>query len=273
MRQIYDFVAPLLANTLKQHNDSYRYLSMLPDRFAVRRNDQQVGSETWHKDRSMQLDQAENSFLLGGWINLDKHIDQYFSCIPGDYPLFHQTYQYYRSQPPKGGFQGEVNANTREKQTIIIPPYHMIIFNELITHEVVKGPTKRTYDDTKNSYRCYLKWYISQVPEPYWPKERFDNFIEDQTQIGMSYFQEDAPMYASAHTSTGIPILQRFSQQFRDEVKNFRFKDQQKYPGVYVDRFIGKEKNKDRRKGLKDWGLAFPPYEPYDKEIYIPKRI
>lgn len=289
MTRIYNFVAPLLAEAITNTDQisladkDYAYLSMIPDRFAVRRSDQQMGAETWHKDKSMKLEQSKNSFLLGGWVNLDKSRAQHFSCIPGDYPSIYDTHNYYQSQlgVKGGGFTSENIPNAEQRKVLVeIPPYHMIIFNELLTHEVVKGPSKRKYEESANSYRCYIKWYISSKNTPYWDAERFSNFIEDQTQIGTSYFQPDAAMYATAHVSTAIPSLQAFSQQFIPEVKNFQFKDSQKYAGSYLDRFIGQgneqkpdAKGTKKRKGLKDWGLEFEEYTQSDLSIYIPRRI
>lgn len=284
MTRLYNYAAPILAYSVVTANDSnfyYEYLSMIPDRFAIRRTDQQMSSETWHKDKSMTLPQSENAFLIGGWVNLDKNQNQYFSCIPGDAPRFRETHMYYQSQlsAGKGGFQGENVENADQRKVRVeIPPYHMILFNELLTHEVVKGPNKRQYDETKNSYRCYIKWYISRTSTPYWPIERMENFFEDQTQIGMSYYQPDAPMYASAHTSTAIPALKAISDQVIDEVKNFEFGDKQKYPGKHLDRFIGlgnstKPKETAKRKGLKDWGLAFESYTQKELAIYQPRKM
>jgi hypothetical protein len=284
MVALYNYVAPLIAYSVVSEADAgmhYQYLSMIPDRFAVRRTDQQMMSETWHKDKSMTLPQSDQAFLIGGWVNLDKDQDQYFSCIPGDAPRFRETHMYYQSQlnADKGGFQGEKVENADERSVKVqIPPYHMILFNELLTHEVAKGPTKRKFDSTKNSYRCYIKWYISATDTPYWPAERFSNFLEDQTQIGMSYFQPDAPMYASAHTSTAISTLKSFSDQMIPEVKNFEFKEKSKYPGKYVDRFLGqgnstKVKEGVQREGLRQWGLAFENYTERERAIYIPRKM
>jgi len=291
MTEVYNFVGPLLAYQYKYSyifyqlhtkKSPYSYLSMVPDRFAIRRTDQELTPESWHRDRSMHLQQSKDAFLLGGWVNLDKTKDQYFSCIPGEFPLFDATHTFYANQlnVDNGGFQKEniPDELLAQKETIRIPPYHMIIFNELITHEVAKGEKKRAYDETQSSYRCFIKWYISKKDTPYWSAERFSNFIQDQTQIGMSYFQPDAPMYASAHTSTAIPKLMEFSNQFIPEVQNFVFKDSQKYPGKFVDRFLGqgnamKPVVDSKRQGLKDWGKAFQDYSNLELQIYIPRRM
>lgn len=292
MRKIYDFVAPAISfhykfewifySAGKDDKIPYSYLSMVPDRFAIRRNDQEVTPEAWHKDRSMNLNQSKDSFLLGGWVNLDKNKDQFFSCIPGEFPLFRETHSFYASQinVDVGGFKKEVpsEATLQRKVRVRIPPYHMILFNELITHEVAKGEKKRAFDESQTSYRYFVKWYISKKDTPYWSAQRFSNFLEDQTQIGMSYFQPDAPMYASAHTSTAIPKLMDFSNQFKDDVKNFVFKDSDKYPGVFLDRFIGqgnamKPDVDAKRLGLKDWNLAFEEYSEEDVAIYFPRRM
>jgi hypothetical protein len=292
MRKIYQFVAPAISYAYsfewffysagKQDKTPYSYLSMVPDRFAIRRSDQEVTPEAWHKDRSLNLNQSKDAFMLGGWVNLDKDKVQTFSCIPGEFPLFNQTHSFYASQlnVDVGGFKKEVlSEETLSRQVEVeIPPYHMIIFNELVTHEVAKGEKKRKFDASQTSYRCFVKWYISKKDTPYWSAERFSNFIEDQTQIGMSYFQPDAPMYASAHTSTSISKLTTFSDQFKPEVKNFVFKDSTKYPGVFLDRFIGqgnatKPNINAKRLGLRDWDLAFEEYSNADIEIYFPRRM
>jgi len=286
MMNVYDYMAPLFAYLLKNSTfQDYKYISMIPDRFGIRRNDQQVGAETWHKDQSLDMERARHAIVFGGWINLDPIGSgkmQYFNCVPGEVVSPNQNEGFYeRALQNKGGFTArteEVPRLNAARVRIPVPPGHLVVFNELLTHEVAPGGKKSAFDPEKTSYRCYLKWFISKNDKPYWKQNRLDNYFTHQSQIGMSLFQPDAPFYASAHVSTSTAPLIAISERLIDPLRKFAIRGEKIQADRLAERYIG-QGNKTRpsedlvREGLVDWGIGFEPYTEAQKRIYVPRKL
>lgn len=285
MQAIYDYMGPLFASIMSHSNFSdYKYFSMIPDRFGIRRNDQQVSAETWHKDQSLDMERARNAIVFGGWINLDPVGSgkmQYFNCVPGEVVPPNQTEAYYTANVNrKGGFSAEQEAvpqlNAR-RQRIPVPPGHLVVFNELLTHEVAPGVKKSAFNPALTSYRLYLKWFLSKNNRPYWKQSRLDNFFDKQTQIGMSVHQPDAPFYASAHFSTSTEPLKQISLGIIAPLRTFSIGGNNPATNL-AQRYMGqgnatKPSEDLPRTGLVDWDLAFPPYTNEEKRIYEPRLL
>lgn len=286
MVNIYKYMAPIFSSVIRNSRyREYKYFSMIPDRFGIRRNDQQVGKETWHKDKSLDLERSRHAILFGGWINLDPIGSgkmQYFNCVPGDVVTPEEGQGFYeRNLQKKGGFSAEKDfipqLNAR-RQRIQVPPGHLVVFNELLTHEVAPGDKKGDFDASKNSYRCYLKWFLSKNKEPYWKRSRMENFFNNQTQIGMSIYQPDAPFYASAHYSTSVDPLLEISQRVIEPIRTFEIRGSKINASNLAERYIGQGNRQAPsedfiRRGLVDWNIAFPAYSELEKSIYEPKAL
>jgi len=275
MNDIFDYMEPIFKRTFQNSDASeYRYLSMIPDRFGIRRAGQEVGRETWHKDQSMTIEQAKVAQVFGGWINLNASINTYFSCVPADVVSTRDTEGFYeRRLHLKGGFTAETEHIPwldQRRFRVEVPPNHIIIFNELLTHEVVKAVTTEPFN-----YRCYLKWFVSKNNVPYWPQERMDNYFAHQSQIGMSRFQPDAPLFASAHSSyqKGVDKLAQFSERIIPELRTFKVQGKKVKKDQLVARFLGKQEKSEVREGLVDWGKAFRNYTDNEKAIYVPRLM
>ncbi|RYG64537.1 hypothetical protein EON64_13785 [archaeon] len=74
----------------------------------------------------------DSDIIYGGWVNLDEHLTHSFSCVSG-------------SHKPNGtdasiGFArvsaAEQRTYSQKKRVYPIPPGHMVVFNELLVHEV-----------------------------------------------------------------------------------------------------------------------------------------
>jgi len=279
MLDVYDYMIPIFAFLLRNSPfQDYKYISMIPDRFGIRRNDQQVGAETWHKDQSLDMERARNAIVFGGWINLDPIGSgkmQYFNCVPGEVVSPNQNAGFYeRALQNVGGFTArpeEVPRLNTQRVRIPVPPGHLVVFNELLTHEVAPGVNKSAFDPSKTSYRCYLKWFVSKNARPYWRQSRLDNFFEHQSQIGMSIFQPDAPFYAGAHASTSTGPLIEISERVIDPIRTFSIHGQKIQADNLAQRYIG-QGNKLRpsedfvRQGLVDWGVGF---EAIPRQLFL----
>jgi hypothetical protein len=183
-------------------------------------------------------------------------------------------YAFYQAQANvRGGFtaakgrEAELRAG---RNIVVVPPNHILVFNELLTHEVMKSVNTEAFN-----YRCYLKWFVSESHRPYWPPQRLDEFFNRQTQIGMSLSQPDAPIFASAHSSypKQAEMLEKFSERVIPQLRTFEIKGEKLKKSNLSQRFMGKDKNSEARKGLVDWGLGFAPYTDREKSPYIPTRF
>jgi hypothetical protein len=275
MNDIYEYMEPIFKRTFENSEASqYKYLSMIPDRFGIRRAGQEVGKETWHKDQSLNMEQAKVAQVFGGWINLNAAYDTYFSCVPAEVVSPRETEGFYeRKLNLKGGFTAEADRVpylNRNRRQVVVPPNHIVIFNELLTHEVVKATATEPF-----SYRCYLKWFVSKNNIPYWPRERMENFFARQSQIGMSIYQPDAPIFASVHSSyqKGADKLVELSNRMIPQLRTFEIKGQVVKEKDLVPRFLGKKNKSEVREGLVDWGVGFDQYTDYQKSIYIPRLM
>jgi len=250
MLDVYDYMIPIFAFLLRNSPfQDYKYISMIPDRFGIRRNAGKM---------------------------------QYFNCVPGEVVSPNQNAGFYeRALQNVGGFTArpeEVPRLNTQRVRIPVPPGHLVVFNELLTHEVAPGVNKSAFDPSKTSYRCYLKWFVSKNARPYWRQSRLDNFFEHQSQIGMSIFQPDAPFYAGAHASTSTGPLIEISERVIDPIRTFSIHGQKIQADNLAQRYIG-QGNKLRpsedfvRQGLVDWGVGFEAYTDKQKSIYIPRQL
>jgi hypothetical protein len=69
---------PLLS---KYPNLNKRKLEQLIDRMSIRRVNTSLSKESWHRDVAENL--SKDDIIFGGWINLDLHNHQKFSCVKG----------------------------------------------------------------------------------------------------------------------------------------------------------------------------------------------
>lgn len=199
-QSIYETTKPMF----QQHYAGH-YLECLVDRFCIRRPGTSVSAESWHRDISnVRLGEKrgrEDDVIYGGWVNLDDANTQYFSCVP---------YTHTADSLDQGGFSRlskEDAANYKARsQKIVIPPNHLIIFNEKTVHQVL--PVKQE----KNSYRLFMKYRISKDPQPLFPD--IMNVIEAQGVFPLSLAQVP-PMYGKLHAAAWRPQLKSFSQNIK----------------------------------------------------------
>ncbi len=128
-------------------------VSQVIDRLAKRPKGQKFPGETWHRDEATGLRPGDR--VYGGWINLGD-TDQWFSCVPGSHIGVTST---------GAGFAKFSDAEKAEfnarRTRVRVPPGCLLIFNELIVHEVV-GKTMPT-----SMIRLFTGWYVSKSGEPH----------------------------------------------------------------------------------------------------------
>lgn len=223
------------------------YLTMLPDRFCIRRDGTTLTSESFHRDRSCNLIN-EDERVYGGWVNLDS-TPQSFSCIPGS----HKSDNINKAAEGFEKFDKDMqHILSNSKESVIIPPGHILIFNERMIHEVKATKYRAT------SYKLFMKWFISPNDRVIMPQML--EIIKEQGVPPLSMDEDKVvqqpPMYSKLHRVNHKRKLEDFSL------------------GV-LDQFLGEGDRIVCRNlpSLKSVGLEFPPYKKIELNMYTPKRL
>ena len=223
-----------------------RYLECLVDRFCIRKPGTSLSKETWHRDISNTLKGiqygSEDDVIYGGWVNLDRDLTQYFSCVP-------RTHTEIIDQSGFARLSKEEAAEYKHRRYLVaIPPHHVLVFNEKTVHEVLPMKQKHT------SYRLFMKYRVSTEEAPLF--DTISEIIENQGVFPLSYAQVP-PLYGKLHWCNWKSRLQDFSANIRAE-----FIDPTK---EVVYRFMP---------SLREANMElFPPYSESDKSMLKPQLL
>lgn len=146
------------------HRDMYTHVQCLMDRLSWRQPGTGVGGESFHRDVSPDLTEAEkkrckcknstgyDATVTGGWLNLDDK-PQYFSCVLGTHPKPEEK----RSSGFVPVSKEEAKEYRKRRTRVVIPPGCFVCFYNQIVHEVL--PTKQPAGG-KGSWRLYcgFRW-------------------------------------------------------------------------------------------------------------------
>lgn len=223
--------------------DKDRYLECLFDRVCIRRKGTTTSGETFHRDTcSFKKDQ---DFIYGGWINLDKNITQYFSCVPGTHMC-----------TGRGGYEKLTSDDFKDKKMkIAIAPKQIIIFNQNIIHEIF--PQKQKND----SIRLYLGWRHTLSDKPL-----FNNKKDPRLNINEIIIKQIVPplpsgdfpqMYSNNHPR----FYKKHIIAITEEIKDFYTEYNDKYP------------NNIKIKKELDYPIEVYPIPDIYKTIYYPNKI
>ena len=189
-----------------------RYLQCLPDRFCVRLKDKPVTAEAWHRDVSLPYDNPRLVAVYGGWVNLDvdTQVTQYFSCVPGSH---RDTIPTHLAGFETASDETKVRCET-EKQLVVVPPGHALLFNERLLHEIAKRP-----QDVDASFRQYCKYVLSTEPLDVFGAEEVDRCLDTLASFPLhETFDEKGqrkleypPLYAKSHVMFHQGLLKDFS--------------------------------------------------------------
>jgi hypothetical protein len=254
---VYQQLLPLFQalHGTKEHDASDNYIEMLADRFARRNKSVPVTNESWHRDATINYKETNKknitNIIYGGWINLDKDQTQYFSFVPGSHKGFEL----------KAGFakisKEEAELCEDKKRIVTIPPYHCIVFNELLRHEVIK--IKHLANAPQFSVRLYHKYRISNAGVSLLGEETIRKIIQDQSPFNLHH-NSLPPMYAKMHLICWRQRLVEFSKNIRPV-----FKSKTNRGDYIVNRSLT---------GLRQAGLElFPDYTANEIAILLPRRL
>ena len=133
-------------------------LEQVVDRTMIRRPGQTPTAEAWHRDIARGTLAGDEVF--GGWINLDPQNDQYFSCVPGSAHDRPDAGVDYESGFAKIGNSSHPSIISRSYR-VVIPPGHMMVFNERTIHEVAPVTC-----EGRSSCRLFFGWRITNGDTP-----------------------------------------------------------------------------------------------------------
>jgi len=139
--------------------DEGKRLEQIVDRTMVRRPGQKPTSESWHRDVARGTSEGDKVF--GGWINLDTDNDQYFSCVPGSSDEQPEKGVDYEQGFAKIGASSVASVQARARR-VVIPPGHMVVFNERTIHEVAAVPNS----GATSSCRLFFGWRVTTDTTP-----------------------------------------------------------------------------------------------------------
>jgi hypothetical protein len=146
--------------------DPSKNLEQDADRMMMRRLIKATATgETWHRDEAGLA--LPGDVVCGGWINLDLDRDQFFSAVP---------YSANEVGTDNKGFakidESQYPYCEQHKKRVVVPPGHMLIFDERTIHEVL--PNRTTSRDTM--LRLFTGWRVTSSIHPLVPdlRERLD---------------------------------------------------------------------------------------------------
>ena len=140
------------------HNQGATHLEQVIDRMLIRQTDQSPGEDAWHRDIALGTRQGDRVF--GGWVNLND-TDQAFSCVPGS----SSEERHITPNDPTGFAKIEEEDHYKiiaRSYKVMIPPGHMIVFNEDTIHEVMPSHAN------ERMLRLFTGWRLSRW-EPFGP--------------------------------------------------------------------------------------------------------
>jgi len=227
--------------------DDSRKLEFIIDRAMYRPSGQSPTSETWHRDEAP--DALLDDTIYGGWYNLDIESDQVFSCIPGTHTEV-QGYGGYSKIPKE--MKKELDL---KKKKIVIPPGHMIIFNENIIHEV--NPHKKNYTMT----RLFTGWRLTNSDIPLIPNIK--KILEDQDTVPIKSGQSPT-MFSKSHLMFHHKLLENMAENLIEECTYKHTFKSGKYKG------ITKLFPKMISPSLKELNIMYRQYTEEDIKILYP---
>lgn len=146
--------------------DPSKNLEQDADRLTMRRLIKPTATgETWHRDEAGLA--LPGDVVCGGWINLDLDKDQFFSAVP---------YSANEVGTENKGFakidESQYAYCEENNKRVLVPPGHMLIFDERTIHEVL--PNKTTSRDTM--LRLFTGWRVTSSIHPLVPdlRDRLD---------------------------------------------------------------------------------------------------
>jgi len=186
----------------------------------------------------------------GGWINLDLHENQFFSCVPGSHNEKFAEHNGFVK------FSKEDMARYKfkeRKQSIVCPPGHWIVFRQRIIHEIVAKPRDTVMRRLFVGFRTTTKKSPAFKNDQIITKQGVPKLPSGQT----------PPMYAALHWTNWIDQLVKWSNETFDP-KLLVTRERAGKKVTTIPRFMS---------SLEELKLPmYPAYSAEEKALFSPAR-
>lgn len=244
-RIAYHIISPVLQGL--KPDESY-HKEMIIDRLMVRPAGVAPSAETWHRDEAPLA--HDTDIILGGWINLDDR-DQVFSCVPGTHDVVsgHSGFGLIKDK-------SAIALYNQQRVHVVIPPGHMLIFNEKLIHEVLAKRQKHA------CYRLFTSWRLTKSLEPL--HDNLDEMLDKQAAVTIKSGQQP-PMWAKLHWTNWVDKLEEYSKSFVPICREEATVKSGPKAGRVVSRVVR------HMKSLVEYGMpTYSPYSPEERSMYKP---
>lgn len=258
---------PYLPYTPNLINKKEWNVEQLADRLMVRPPNQKPNGESWHRDLSKiyanqsMIDQTFEP-IFGGWVNLN-NFSHTFSCVPTTHKMTFPT-------DARGGFDTAIARQkarwNREKERIIIPPGHQMVFYERTVHEVYPGKINDII------LRLFVGYKITTNKVcNYGDDNAFIQRLKDNHWLPLKSGQKP-PMYSQFQWTNWAPQLVKWSANMKDiccEMKTPKSGGNAGRNFRVVHRFM---KSVKEYRDMGDDSFVVNDYQPHDIEVLMPRR-
>jgi hypothetical protein len=258
------------------------------DRLMLRRSIKNPTAEAWHRDEAKFA--VPGDTVYGGWVNLDTERAQVFSMVPfSANQVAGQNNGFARVDESE--HVDMVNSSFR----VVVPPGHILIFNERTIHEVVARPLYVSDIRGKTGSqlarcRLFFGWRTTKATTPITPN--LDARLEAQEALPIKSGQHAHPnpppgasvdypgppaMYSKLHPTNFPLLLKRLASHLKPTATQLYMyqpggKQAQRFPnGLVAPKLF--------MPSLRELSEADPsihmyaPYTNTEKSILFPSRV
>ena len=237
------------------------------DRLMVRAEGKHASPETMHRDKCYAKFLAPGDVVYGGWINLDDR-DQWLSCCPGS----HMPDPASESEDKRRGFaklSPDDKARYEPQLTWVrVAPGGILVFNELLVHEVVSIPAKETMR------RMHLGWRVTTSEQPIFGRDATLGWINDQAVPKIKSGQDPLmwpALYKSQPESSFPKVIEWTARTFVEGPNQ-----------LLRTTYVSNKDNECRKEwhgvvpakmpSLRALGMLHDPYDEHERALLFPRR-
>ncbi len=214
--QLFPFIRKVLRKEYGDFSAAKKdmYVQMVMDRVVERWKGERIASESWHQDCSIDDRTDAKVDVYNTMYNISDSVTQYFSCII-DTHLEGRIVK--DTKDGSSGFMRFHEQKGRQDpkyRMIPIPPGYILVFNELLVHEVLPGKIKTTH------YHIHTKFIVSDSAVSCWlPRDQLTALLTRQAVMPLQYLQgkpEFPSLYPALYDIHCPEKRAAFSERFID---------------------------------------------------------
>jgi len=258
------------------------------DRLMVRRSSKNPTVEAWHRDEAKFA--VPGDTVYGGWLNLDTDRTQVFSMVP---------FSANQVSGQNNGFalikESEHVDMVNSSFRVVVPPGHILIFNERTIHEVVARPLGSSDIRGKSGSqlarcRLFFGWRTTKETTPITPD--LDARLEAQEALPIKSGQHVHPnpppgasndypgppaMYSKLHPTNSPLLLKRLASHRKPPATQlYRYQSGGKQARRYPNGLVAPKLYMPSLRELSEVDPSiqmYPAYTDAEKSILFPSRV